>query len=864
MVYSAEIYIFAPNFSTKPTLLSKNKMELSERTQRNFFIVLWALFIIPVIAIFIVFFMIGTGQWGTIPNFEDLENPKSNLASTVLSSDGKILGKYYKENRTTNDRFKAIPVNIKTALLATEDVRFYSHSGIDLTALLRVAKGFIGAGSKSGGSTLSQQLAKNLYQLRGEDVNIRNRKLSEKLILKLQEWVTAVLLEKRYCKDEIMSMYLNTVTYGHNTYGIEAASRTFFGKKPEELSLDEAAVLVGLLQAPSRYSPKSHPEASKKRRNIVLGQVEKYQAKIKDIYKDTKSGQDFKLYSHDEFNEMKTREITLRYTAESHTDGEAPYFREFLRLFMTAQKPERGNYASWQSDVYHEDSLMWENNPLYGWCNKNKKANGENYNIYNDGLTIKTTIDSRMQAYAEEAVVMHMGKGFKAGTFNYDPLQTLFDKNELSKHKKLSIGGHKFINPFSERISDASVKQMINSAVKRSERWRVGKAAGLDSTEIIKQFFVKTPMRIFTWASPEGKDTLMMPMDSLLYYKKFVRCGMMSMEPKSGHVKAYVGGINYKHFQYDHVSLGRRQVGSTFKPFVYCGMFLNRKEITPEHMLANVEYSVDNPGGQPEVYTPRFSKSSKDGQMISLKTGLALSLNQISAWCMKSVEEETIISFVHRMGIISPIEPLPSICVGAVELKLREMVAAYCAFANKGQSTSPVFVTEIRDKNGNRVASFGTVHKEAIPEITAYKMVEMLRGVTHGGTAGRLVNPKIFGLKCDVGGKTGTTNNCADGWFMGITPQLVSGVWAGGEDPSIQFSNGELGQGSRMAMPVFGYYIKKVYEDPELSKIYRNDIQFEKPENYEEIESSENPGEVHTIDHSVDLEEYNEYQEEEY
>ncbi len=837
-------------------------MELSERTQRTFFIVLWALFIIPVIAIFIIFFMIGTGNLGTIPNFEDLENPKSSLASTIMSSDGQTIGKYYKENRTTNDRFKAIPVNIKTALLATEDVRFYDHAGIDLTALLRVVKGFMGAGSTSGGSTISQQLAKNLYKLRGEDVNIRNRKFSEKLTLKLQEWVTAVLLEERYCKDEIMSMYLNTVTYGHNAYGIEAAARTFFDKKPEQLTLDEAAVLVGLLQAPSRYSPKSHPEASKTRRNIVLGQIEKYQAKIKDIYKDTKTADDFRLYSHAELDSLRAKPIELHFTAESHTDGGAPYFREFLRIYMSAKEPQRENYASWQDDVYHEDSLLWATDDLYGWCNKNKKANGENYNIYNDGLTIYTTIDSRMQKYAEEAVVKHMGQGFKEGSFNYDPLQTLFDKNELSKHKKLNIGGHEFTRPFSARISDANVKQMINSAVKRSERWRVGKAAGLDSVEIMKQFFEKTPMRVFAWDAPDGKDTVMMPMDSLLYYKKFIRCGMMSMEPKTGHVKAYVGGINYKYFQYDHVSLGRRQVGSTFKPYVYCGMFLNRKEITPEHMLANVEYSFDNPGGKPEVYTPRFSKSSKDGQMISLKTGLALSLNQISAWCMRSTDPRTIITFVRRMGIISPIDPVPSICVGAVELKIREMVTAYCSFANKGQSTSPVFVTEIRDKNGNKVASFSSSHKEAIPEITAYKMVEMLRGVTHGGTASRLVNTAVFGLKCDVGGKTGTTNNCADGWFMGITPQLVTGVWAGGEDPSIQFSNGELGQGSRMALPVYGYYTKRVYDDPQLSKIYRNDIQFERPENYDDFENSETISEGRTIEQSMDIDEYNEYQEE--
>lgn len=835
-------------------------MELSEKTQRNFFVILWAAFIIPVIAAFVIFFMIATGHLGTIPDFEELENPKSSLASTVLSSDGKILGKFYKENRTTSNRFDPVPVNVKTALLATEDIRFYDHSGVDLTALGRVLKGFLGAGSTSGGSTITQQLAKNLYKLRGEDVNIRNRKITEKFVLKLQEWVTAVLLEERYCKDEIMNMYLNTVTYGHNTFGIEAASKTFFDKKPVDLKLEEAAVLVGVLQAPSRYSPKSHPEASKKRRNIVLGQIEKYQTDIRELVK--VQNPDYKLLSHAEIETLKASDIMLRFHAESHTEGGAPYFREFLRLFMTANKPERKNYASWQEDVYKEDSLMWETNELYGWCNKNKKTNGEPYNIYNDGLVIYTTIDSRLQDFAEEAVTMHMGKGFKVGTFSYDGLQPLFEKSEISKHKKITLNGHEFIRPFSARINAAQTASIINQAVKRSERWRVGKNAGLDSVEIMKGFYQPTNMRVFSWAHPDGVDTVMMPMDSLLYYKRFLRCGMMSMEPGSGHVKAYVGGINYKYFQYDHVSLGRRQVGSTFKPFVYCGMFINRQEIKPDHQLANVEYSFDNPGGIPPVYTPRFSKSSRDGQMITLKTGLALSLNQISAWCMKSTSPKTIISMAHRMGIISPIEEVPAICVGAVELKIKEMVAAYCAFANKGQSTTPIFVTEIRDKNGNRVAQFGTTHKEAIPEVTAYKMVEMLRGVTHGGTAGRLVNGSIFGLKFDVGGKTGTTNLCADGWFMGITPGLVSGVWAGGEDRAVQFSNGELGQGSRMAMPVFGYYYKKIQEDPELSRIYSIDRKFDVPEGYSSYESEQESSEGKIIEHSVDIDEFNEYQEE--
>ena len=836
--------------------------ELSKGTQRGFFIVLWAMFIIPVIIVTVIFYRIANHQLGEIPDFDELENPKSSLASQIYSADGVLLGKFYKENRTTENRFAPIPPNVKGALLATEDVRFYDHAGIDLTALLRVAKGLIFGGSTSGGSTVTQQLAKNLYKLRGEDVNIRNRKTSEKIIIKLQEWVTAVLLEKRYCKEEIMSMYLNTVTYGHNTFGIEAAAKTFFDKKPVDLKLDEAAVLVGVLQAPSRYSPKSNPQRSKTRRNVVLSQIEKYQPKIMDIINNDSKSEDsrYTMRSHAELEEMRAKDIVLHFRMDTHTEGYAPYFREFLRLFLSAKKPDRANYAEWQGDVYHEDSLLWETNPLYGWCNKNKKITGEYYNIYNDGLSIYTTIDSRMQKYAEDAMTEHMGKGFKVGTFTYDALQTLFEKSELQKHKKMKFGGKEFDRPFSARISEAQTLQIINQAVKRSERWRVGKNVNkLDSATIIKQFLEPVPMTVFSWAHPEGVDTVMSPMDSILYYKKFLRCGMMSMEPQTGHVKAYVGGINYKYFQYDHVSLGRRQVGSTFKPFVYAGMFLNRHDITPEHKLANVEYSFDNPGGVPPVYTPRFSKSSKDGQMITLKTGLALSLNQISGWCMKSVSPTAVVALVHRMGVISPIENVPSICVGAVELKIREMVAAYCAFANHGQSTSPVFVTKIVDKNGNTVAEFNTVHKEAMNEIVAYKMVEMLRGVTHGGTATRLVSPGFFGLKGDIGGKTGTTNLCADGWFMGISPRLVSGVWAGGEDRSVQFSNGELGQGARMAMPVWGLYMKKISEDPVLSKIYPDVAKFEPPENYSDFENDERQSEGKMIDNAVDIDEFNDY-----
>lgn len=819
-------------------------MELSDRTKRNFFILLWAGFLIPVIAAFVILFMIGTGHLGYIPDFEELENPKSSLASQIISSDGVVLGKFYKENRTTENQFQPIPTDLKAALLATEDVRFYQHSGIDLQSLFRVAKGLItGNTASGGGSTLSQQLAKNLYNMRDHE---RPHGLMGKIVMKLQEWVTAVKLERRYCKDEIMSMYLNTVEFGHNSFGIEAAAKTFFDCKPEKLKLEEASVLVGLLKAPTKYSPKSNPKNSKIRRNTVLFQIEKYQADVKDNIRD------YTMRSHDEFNKLKENDIVLHFSQDTHVEGLAPYFREFLRTTMTAKKPEREKYASWQNDIYTEDSLMWATNPLYGWCNKNVKSNGENYNIYNDGLKIYVTIDSRMQKYAEEAVREHMGTGYTLGKSKEEGLQSVFERLEIKNHKNG--------RPFSARISEAQIKQIMNQSVKRTERWRVGsKVNKLDSVTIMKQFMTPTNMRVFTWKHPEGVDTVMTPWDSILYYKKFLRCGMMSMEPSTGYVRAYVGGIDYHYFQYDHVSLGRRQVGSTFKPYVYAAMFLNHREIQPDHLVANVPYTIDNPNGIPPVYTPKFSVSSRDGQMIKLSTGLGLSLNQISAWCMKQTSPRAVVELVRKMGIISPIPEAPSICVGSAEVKLKEMVAAYCTFANKGLSTSPVFVVRIEDKNGNLISTFQTTHTMAMEDIEAYKMVEMLRVVTHGGTASRACASYGFNITADCGGKTGTTNLNADGWFMGITPQLVSGVWTGGEERSIQFSRGDWGQGSRLALPVWGLYMKKIYDDPELSKIYRTDVKFEMPENYKQYvqQNSGNDSNNSSWQSSIDSNDFN-------
>ncbi|MCQ2975393.1 MAG: transglycosylase domain-containing protein [Bacteroidales bacterium] len=784
-------------------------MVLSEKLQKNIFRVLWAGFLIPVIFAVVMFTLIATEKIGYIPSFEELENPSSNLASEIISSDGVLLGKYYKENRTVIE-FQDVSPNVVNALLATEDVRFYDHVGIDLQALMRVFKGLVTSNSASGGgSTISQQLAKNLYNMRDHD---RPKGLIGKITMKLQEWVTAIRLERRYTKDEIMVMYLNTVGFGHNAFGIQSASKIFFGKNPNDLKLEEASVLVGLLKAPTKYSPKSNPKNSLRRRNTVLYQIEKYQ-------KDLNKLNGFEMKTHEQFDSLRNTELVINYSQQTHIEGIATYFRETLRTMMTAKEPKRENYSKWQLETFKEDSTNWADNPLYGWCNKNQKPDGTPYNIYNDGLKIFVTIDSRMQKYAEQSVAEHMGLGYKDinGTKN-DAVQTNFNKYELPRLKN---------PPYSWRLNNNQVKQIINTSVKRTERWREGIKAGLDSAEIMKQFNTPTKMKVFSWAGI--KDTTMSPLDSIKYFQSFIRCGMMSMEPNTGYVKAYVGGINYQYFKYDQVSLGRRQVGSTFKPFVYTMAIMHG--ISPCHKVANVPYTFDMPAGvNPPTYTPRFSQSSKDGEMITLKTGLALSLNQISAWALKQTSPEEVINLVRNLGITAPIDPVYSICVGAAEIKVKEMVAAYCGFANKGMYTSPIFVTRIEDKNGNQISEFKPRHREALDEITAYKMVEMLRGVVQGGTAGRL--RRSFGLTNDIGGKTGTTNNCADGWFMGITPQLVTGVWAGGEERSVQFTNGELGQGSRMALPAWGLYMKKVYDDPELSKIYSKDAKFEAPAGY--------------------------------
>ncbi len=772
--------------------------------------VIWLGVIIPILSLTIIFWGISKGKIGYIPPFDELENPKSNLATEIYSSDDVLLGKYYNENRTVV-QFDDLSPNLVNALIATEDVRFFDHSGIDFRALFRVAvKTVILRQNAGGGSTLTQQLAKNLYKMRDVEIVKGKSKISRtwgKVLMKFQEWVTAVKLERNYTKEEILVMYLNTVSFGHNAFGIKSAAYTFFGKNPDEINLEEAAIIVGLLKAPTYYSPLLNPDNAIIRRSTVLSQIEKYQDKLNEL-----TG--WEVLESSVFDSLKNTELNYSYHKQTHNVGIATYYREFLRGYITAKKPVYKNYSSWNKAQFFEDSLNWEEDPLYGWCNKNKKPDGEKYNIYRDGLRIYTTINSNMQKYAEDAVSKHLGTGD-------EPLQEVFYKN-LAKRKK---------RPFDWRISDEQIEKIMTSTMKRSERWHSMKAAGASETEILASFKKKAKMKVFSWHG--YIDTVMTPYDSILYYKEFLRSGFVSIEPETGKVRAYVGGIDYNHFKYDHVMIARRQVGSTFKPFVYT-LAMMPGGYSPCYKVQNIPYTIDVPkGAYKKAWTPTFSSSRYNDKMISLQQGLALSLNQISAWVMKQYQPEAVIELVRGMGIRSHLDPVYSLCVGAGEVKLIEMVSAYCTYANKGVHVSPILVTKIEDRYGNVLASFTPDKNQAIDENTAYRVIELMRGVIKYGTSTRLW--RKYKVKADIAGKTGTTNNNSDGWFIGCTPKLVSGVWVGGEERSIRFASTAYGQGANMALPIWAFYMQKVYKDPSLP--YKKDDKFTKPKLSDGVET---------------------------
>ena len=730
-----------------------------------------------------------------MPPVEELENPSYKFATEIFSEDDKVLGtwSYSKENRVYT-AYKDLSPNIINALIATEDVRFVEHSGIDAKALFRafVKRGLMFQKNAGGGSTLSQQLAKQLFT---ENVA---RNTLQRLFQKPIEWVIAVKLERYYTKEEILSMYLNKFDFLNNAVGIKTAAHTYFGCEPKELKLEEAATLVGMCKNPSLYNPVRFNERSRGRRNVVLEQMRK-------------AG----YITEAECDSLQALPLKLTYNRVDHKEGLATYFREYLRGVMTAPKPVKSDYRGWQMQKFYEDSLSWETNPLYGWCAKNKKKDGTNYNIYTDGLKIYTTINSRMQQYAEDAVKEHLG----------DYLQPVFFKEkEGSKNA-----------PYARSLPEKRVEELLTKAMKQTDRYRLMKEAGASEREIRKAFDKPEEMTVFSWKG--DKDTIMSPMDSIRYYKSFLRTGFMSMDPMNGHVKAYVGGPNYVYFQYDMAMVGRRQVGSTIKPYLYTLAMENN--FSPCDQVRHVEQTLIDENGTP--WSPRNANNKRYGEMVTLKWGLAYSDNWISAYLMGKLNPYNLVRLIHSFGVRNKaIDPVVSLCLGPCEISVGEMVSAYTAFANKGIRVAPLFVTRIEDSDGNVISTFAPQMEEVISVSSAYKMLVMLRAVINEGTGGRV---RRYGITADMGGKTGTTNDNSDAWFMGFTPSLVSGCWVGGDERDIHFGRMTYGQGAAAALPIWALYMKKVYDDPTLG--YDQQETFKLPQGFDPCAGSETPnGEV--------------------
>ncbi len=749
--------------------------------RRKFIRFLWiALASIVGIAL-LAFIAIWFGWIGYMPPIEDLQNPISRSASQVYSADGKVMGtwNFNRENRIMVN-YNSLSPHLVQALVATEDERFYEHSGIDFIALGRaiVKRGIMGKASAGGGSTITQQLAKQLYSEKAHST-------LERLLQKPIEWVIAIKLERNYTKEEIITMYLNYFDFLHNAVGIKTASNTYYNKEPKDLNLNESATLIGLCKNPSYFNPVRHPDRSKDRRDVVL----------KQMYKHGKITRGQYLLCKDE-------PITLNFRQTDHKDGTATYLREFLRKYMMAKKPSPSDYPSWNKGQYSVDSTAWVNDPLYGWCNKNKKKNGEHYNIYTDGLKIYTTIDTRMQKYAEEAVYQHVARY----------LQPEFFKENRRKPNA----------PFTDALTKEQVRQIMNRSMLQSERYRAMKAAGKSDEQIREAFQKPIEMTVFTYHG--DLDTVMSPMDSIRYYKSFLRSGLMSMDPKTGAVKAYVGGLDYTHFMYDMAMLGRRQVGSTIKPFLYSLAMENG--MSPCDYAPNVQrtYRV---AGKP--WTPRNGSRSRYGQNVTLKWGLAQSNNWISAYLMSKLNTQDFVRILREYGITSPdIHASMALCLGPCDVSVGEMVSAYTTFANHGIHCAPMFVSRIEDNEGNVIVNFQPRMNEVISEESALKMLDMLKGVVEHGTAQRMRSK--YNVTCEMGAKTGTTNRNSDAWFMGFTPELVTGCWVGGEDRDIHFDSTRMGQGATMALPIWAYYMQKVFADKLLN--YDPEAKFDVPEDF--------------------------------
>ena len=739
----------------------------------KFFVIFWSVVLVGIIGVFVFFWLISAGKLGFMPTFEELENPNNRFASEVYFADGPIMNRYFEKENLKYIEYREIPQSVIDALIATEDVRFYDHSGVDVRGLFRVAKGLLTANtSAGGGSTISQQLAKMLFP-RESDLNV-----FELAIRKFREWVIAVRLEKSYTKEEILTMYLNKYDFLNLAVGISSAADIYFQVPLDSLKVEQAAMLIGMAKNSSYYNPVRRPELTLNRRNVVLSQMYKYD-KI----------------TREECDSLKKLPLGLNFKRVDHKEGLATYFREYLRLFMTANKPDRKRYRDLSQ--FRLDSVAWETNPLYGWCKKNVKVDGSHYDLYSDGLKIYTTLDSRMQKYAEEAVREHLSQD----------LQPLFDKEKVKKLRP----------PFSNDMTPAEIEEVLDRSIRQSERYRVLSKQGMSFDEIRKTFDQPLEMQVFTWSGI--RDTVMTPLDSIKHYKSFFRSGFMVMQPQTGYIKAYVGGPDYRYFMYDMVSAGKRQVGSTIKPILYT--LAMQEGLGPCDKVPNIPQTFILPTGEP--WSARGG-TKRQGEMVTLRWGLANSENNISAWVLKQFTPEAVAQMAHKMGITSFIDPVPSVFLGTAEITVKEMVAAYSIFANNGVYNSPLPVYRIEDKYGNVLQEFRPESREVITENTAYLMCNLLEGVVTGGTGVRLRYK--YKLMNPMGGKTGTTQKHADGWFMGVTPDLVGGVWVGSEDRSIHFQNLANGQGASMALPIWAKFLLKAYADPRLKM---SDRPFDRP-----------------------------------
>lgn len=759
---------------------------MKEKTKKTIVKVFWFCLLTPILALILC--VAGVALFAEIPSFEELENPKTNLATQIISEDGKIINTFHIENRTFVE-FDDLPESLVDAAIATEDVRFHRHSGIDFRSLARVAVksvllGNVGAGG--GGSTITQQLAKTLFPREEATSSFPGAKLIKLVTTKFKEWITAVKLERNYTKDEILTMYMNTIFFGSNAYGIRSAANTFFAKDPIDLNIEESALLVGMVNKPTRYNPAINPDHSLKRRNHVLSQMNKYGFLEKEAY-----------------DSIVQLPIVLSYETKDHNSGLAPYFRDMLRRYMNAKEPKKSSYK--YSEEYQADSLRWENDQLYGWLNKNSKPDGSSYNLDKDGLKIYTTLNSKMQLYAEQAVAEHLGGN----------LQKSFFADMRWKRNK----------PFAVDVPAETAENLMKQARRWSDRYRTMKDAGASESEINKAFNEKVEMRVFSWNKKGYIDTVMTPNDSIRYYKSFLRAAFVAVEPHTGNVLAYVGGPNYRYFKYDNARQSKRQVGSTIKPFLYT--LAMQEGFTPCDQVVNVPYSFEVGD---TTWTPK--STDKDiwiGKTVTLKWGLTHSSNNISAYLMKQFGPSAMVEMCHKLGIKSHLDEVPSLCVGPCDISPFEMVSAFNSFPSRGVQIDPIFVTRIEDNRGNVLSNFAASKREAISEESAYLMVNLMQGVVNEGTAGRLRS--VYKLTGQLAGKTGTTNDQSDGWFIGYTPKITAGVWVGAEDRQVHFESLALGGGSNMALPIWGIFMKKVLEDGTLG-ISSNDV-FVKPPGFE-------------------------------